>query len=410
MNTDPKERRGVWGEGHLPPSLYLVFAVFGLIGWALIVVIFHATPGQDWMVFDTAAQAWRRGDIPLLLDGPRFTAELNATHGWLSQPLVFHPWVYPPYTMLLALPFGLLPWWLNYTAFLSLSFAGLMAASCLWRRRGDHRALFLAGIIACPATAFTLGAGQNSFMSAGLVTAGIWFMRRRPKLAGLLLGLLAFKPQLALLVPVALAAAGAWTAMAAAAATVAALLLTSLVIPGLPLWRGWLHLFLSNDPAFHHWVEAGREFGDSVFTCLQLAGVPPAWANAGQLAAIMLAAACVWHAFRARLPDATRLAVLLAAMVLAAPHVGDYDALLLGIAAMLTLTEAGPLRRVDIIVATAIWVSTAFQPPFIFRAAIVTPLIIAAFIITRTTHNAHERRGAPPLDPVTRERAAQDGA
>jgi hypothetical protein len=303
--------------------------------------------------------------------------------------------------MLLALPFGLLPWWLNYTAFLSLSFAGLMAACGLWRRRGDHRALFLAGIALCPATAFTLGAGQNSFMSAGLVTAGIWFMHRRPGLAGMLLGLLAFKPQLALLVPVALAAAGAWAAIAYAAATIAALLLASLLVPGLPLWRGWLHLFLSSDPAFHHWVEAGRKYGDSVFTCLQLAGVPAGGANAGQLAALVFAAVCVWHAFRARLPEATRMAVLLAAMILAAPHVGDYDALLLGIAAMLTLTESRPLRRVEVILATAIWVSTAFQPPFIFRAAIVTPLIVAAFMIARTTHNAERRRAVLTLDSVS---------
>jgi hypothetical protein len=302
--------------------------------------------------------------------------------------------------MLLALPFGLLPWWLNYTAFLSLSFAGLMAASRLWRRAGDHRALFLGGIILCPATAFTLGAGQNSFMSAGLVTAGIWFMHRRPKLAGLLLGLLAFKPQLALLVPVALAAAGAWTAIVAAATTVAALLLASLAVPGLPLWRGWLHLFLSGDPAFHHWVEAGRKYGDSVFTCLQLAGVPPVWANCGQVAAILLGAACVWHAFHARLPESTRLAVLLAAMILAAPHVGDYDALLLGIAAMLTLTEGRPLRGADIILAAAIWVSTAFQPPFIFHAAIITPLVIAAFIIARTMHNVEGGQAALCLNPV----------
>jgi hypothetical protein len=235
-----------------------ICGVAGLLGWYLIYLIFRYTPGQDWMVFDTAAQAWRHGDIALLLDGPKFTAVLNATHDWLRQPLVFHPWVYPPYTMLLALPFGLLPWWLNYTLFLSASFTGLIMALRLWQSPGVTRAAFIAGVVLCPATAFTLGAGQNSFMSAGLVTAGIWFMHRRPPLAGLLLGLLAFKPQLALLVPVALAASGAWITITYAAATVGCLLLASLVVPGLALWSGWLHLFLSGDPAFHQWVNAGR--------------------------------------------------------------------------------------------------------------------------------------------------------
>jgi hypothetical protein len=361
----------------------LIFLAAGIIGWVLIFFIFRTTPGQDWMVFDTAAQAWRRGDIPLLLDGPRFTAVLNATHGWLQQPLVFHPWVYPPYTMLLALPFSFLPWWLNYTAFLGISLAGLVLALRLWRPPGLSRTLLIAGVLACPATAFTVGAGQNSFMSAGLVTAGIWFMQRRPPLAGLCLGLLAFKPQLAILVPVALLAAGAWPAMAYAAATVLALLAASLIIPGPALWHFWLHLFLSGDPAFHQWVSAGRLYGQSVFTCLRIGGAPETLANAGQAAAILFAAACVWRAYRSPLPEHHRFAVLLAGMILAAAHLGDYDCMLLAIATMLILTDglSRAFRPAEAALAIAVWVSTAFQPPFVFHAAIVTPLIVAVFMV-----------------------------
>jgi hypothetical protein len=283
--------------------------------------------------------------------------------------------------MLLALPFGLLPWAWNYTVFLALSFTGLMMALCLWRPAGRARALLIAGVVACPACAFNIGAGQNSFMSAGLVTAGIWFMHRRPPLAGVLLGLLVFKPQLALLVPIALLAGGAWTSIAYASATVCALMLASLVIPGPALWHGWLHLFLSGDPAFHRWVEAGRIYGQSVFACLRIAGAPGWLANAGQLAAIAFGAICVWRVFRAGVPERQRLVVLLAAMVLAAPHIGDYDALLLGIASMLVLTEgfARPFGKWEAALAAAAWASTAFQPPFVFPFAVVTPLIVGAF-------------------------------
>ena len=377
----------------------LVCAFFGVIGWYLIFLIFRKTPGQDWMVFDTAAKAWLRGDTALLLDGPRFTAALNATHGWLRQPLVFHPWVYPPYTMLLALPFGLLPWALNYGVFLSLSFAGLVLALCLWRPQGRARTWLIAGVVTCPACAFTLGAGQNSFMSAGLVTGGIWFMHRRPPLAGLLLGLMVFKPQLALLLPVALIADGAWAAIAYAAVTVGVLLLASLVVPGLPLWRGWLHLFLGGDPAFHHWVEAGRLYGQSVFACMRIAGLPSWAANAGQFAAIVFAGLCVWRAFRAALAERQRLAVLLAAMVLAAPHIGDYDALLLGIAAMLVLTEgfSRDFKRGEAALAVAIWVCTAFQPPYVFPFAVVTPLIVGAFAWRQSKES--KVGGAVPAPP-----------
>ncbi len=342
------------------------------------------------MVFDTAVQAWRHGDVALLLDGPRFTAVLNATHAaWLRTKLVFHPWVYPPYTLLLALPFALLPWIASYVGFQLLSLAGLLLALRPWSPPGTPRTMLLAGVLLCPATAFTLGAGQNSFFSAALAVGGIYLLPRRPLISGCLLGLLAFKPQLAIMVPVALVAAGAWPTIAAAAATVIALLLASLIVPGVAVWRGWLHLFLGPDPAFHTWVNEGRLHGQSVFTCLHLLGVPDRFANFGQLAAIAAAAACVWTAFRRPIPPAEKLAVLLCAMILAAAHVGNYDAIMLGIAAMLVLVQgfARPFRPAEALLAMLVWTMTALNPPFLgatfspFYISLVTPLLVLALMI-----------------------------
>lgn len=362
----------------------MVFVFAGALGWFFFIELFRNTLGQDWMVFDTAAQAYFRHDLALLLDGPRFTDTLNQTHaGWLRDKLVFHPWVYPPYTLLLALPFGLLPWGLNYVSFLLLSFAGLMAALHLWQQPGKAGWLLPVGVILCPATMFTIGAGQNSFFSAALVCAGMYFMRRRPMLAGLLLGLLAFKPQLAIMIPVALAAAGAWRTFAAAAATAAALLLASLIVPGIAMWQAWLHLFLAHDPAFEDWVSRGRLYGQSVFTCLSLIGMPERLANLGQLAAVLFSAACVGLAFRRRMPAELQLAVLLCAMILAAAHVGNYDALMLGIAAMLVLQGAlsHPLHRGEALLAILVWVSTAINPPRIFEVSVITPLLVGALML-----------------------------
>ena len=379
----------------------ILFSITGVIGWCLFTLLFWNTLGQDWMVFDTAAHAYFRHDFALLLNGPRFTDVLNATHTpWLRDKIAFHPWVYPPYTLLLAIPFGVLPWWLNYVSFQLLSFVGLMAALRLWQLKGRAGWLLPAGVVLCPATAFTIGAGQNSFFSASLVTAGIFFMYRRPRLAGFLLGLLAFKPQLAVLVPVALAAAGAWIAFAAAAVTVLALLAFSLVVPGVELWQGWLHLFLSGDPAFHTWVNAGRIYGQSVFTCLRMLGLSDNAANFGQLAAVVFAAVCVWMAFRRHLPPAEQLAVLLCGMILAAAHVGNYDAIMLGIAAMLVLQQGlnRPFRAAEALLAMLVWASTAVNPPFIFKVSVITPLLIMALmtrlLLSERTVVAHQPRSA----------------
>lgn len=366
----------------------ILFLIAGPLGWLFFYLIFRQTPGQDWMVFDTAAQAWRHGDLGLLLDGPRFTDVLNQSHAaWLPSKLVFHPWVYPPYTLLLVLPFALLPWLVSYIGFQALSLAGLLLALRCWCPPGRPGVLLLAGVLLCPATAFTLGAGQNSFFSAGLAVGGLYFLPRRPWLAGCLLGLLAFKPQLAILVPVALLAAGAWRTMAAAAATVVALLLASLVVPGVALWRGWLHLFAGSDPAFHTWVNEGRLHGQSVFTCLHLLGVPDRWANFGQLVAIAASAVCVWVAFRGARPPAEKLAVLLCAMILAAAHVGNYDAVMLGIAAMLVLIQgmARTFRPGEALLAMSVWAATAVNPPFLFHVAVITPLLILALMLRLVT-------------------------
>jgi hypothetical protein len=373
--------------------------IAGLLGWLFFYYIFRDTPGQDWMVFDTAVQAWRRGDNALILDGPRFTAILNQTHAaWLATPLVFHPWVYPPYTLLLVLPFAWLPFGVSYLGFQALSLAGLAFALRRWLPPGAGGVWLMLGVLLCPATAFTLGAGQNSFFSAALVVGGFALLATNPVSAGALLGFLAFKPQLAILVPVALVALGAWRAIAGAAGTALALLLASLVVPGLALWRGWLALFLGGDPAFQVWVNEGRLHGQSVFTCLHLLGVPNRIANLGQMVAVMVAGVCVWIGFRAPISAADRLAVLLCAMILAAAHVGNYDAILLGIAAMLVLTQAfvRPLRTGEAALAASVWIATAFNPPFVFRVSVVTPLLILALMLWLIWAPAADTRATDP--------------
>jgi len=358
--------------------------IIGPLGWVFFTLIFRVTPGQDWMVFDTAVHAWRNNDAGLLLDGTKFTQILNQTHApWLMAPLAFHPWLYPPYTLLLALPFAYVPWLVSYCGFQALSLAGMVWALKQWCPPGRATWFIVGGVVLCPATAFTLGAGQNSFLTASLVLGGMYCLERRRLVAGMLLGLLVFKPQLAIMVPLALAAERRWHVLATAAATAIALLLLSLIIPGLALWRGWLHLFLSGDPAFREWIAQGRLHGQSVFTCLHLVGLPDSFANAGQSLAVACSALLVWVAFRSTMPRQEKLAVLLCAMILAAAHVGDYDAILLGIAATIILAQGmqRPFRRHEALLAMLVWASTAVNPPFIFIISVITPLLVLALMI-----------------------------
>jgi hypothetical protein len=55
------------------------------------------------MVFYGAIRSVLDGNAPLIFDGDRFTDFLNTNFaGWLSKPLEFRPWAYPPSFLLIC--------------------------------------------------------------------------------------------------------------------------------------------------------------------------------------------------------------------------------------------------------------------------------------------------------------------
>ena len=81
---------------------------------------------------------------------------------------------------------------------------------------------------AFPAVFVNVGHGQNGFLTAALLGGALHWLDRRPWLAGVLIGCLAYKPQFGVLIPIALLAADDGTRSAAAIATVAALVVGQL--------------------------------------------------------------------------------------------------------------------------------------------------------------------------------------
>src|SRR3569833_1232408 len=82
--------------------------------------------------------------------------------------------------------------------------------------------------------------GQNGFLTAALFAAAIASLGVRPWLAGLCFGLAAYKPQLGLLVPFALAAGGHWRSFAAAARTLVVLAIVCTLLFGAQIWPEFL--------------------------------------------------------------------------------------------------------------------------------------------------------------------------
>ena len=93
--------------------------------------------------------------------------------------------------------------------------------------------------LAFPAVFVNLGHGHNGFLTAALFGFALVQPRPRPIVAGILFGLLAYKPQFGLMIPLVLAATGRWRTMLAAAATVAALALAATLAFGIETWRAF---------------------------------------------------------------------------------------------------------------------------------------------------------------------------
>jgi Glycosyltransferase family 87 len=175
-----------------------------------------------------------------------------------------------------------------------------------------------------------LGIGQNAVLLTLLLGAGLLLLERRALLAGCCLGLLACKPQLALLVGPALLVAGHYRALAAMAATVLTLAATSTLAFGMSIW-----------PAFFQassWMSAALASGElkytlmaTIFAAARMAGLSVTVAGVLQGAVTVTMLACVVQAWRRPLPFWLRSAILAAAMPLATPYACGYDLALLAL-------------------------------------------------------------------------------
>ena len=131
---------------------------------------------------------------------------------WLALGSAFlYPALYPPTLAWFVAPFAALPFAAGYALWNVVLIASLLVTWWLtaplssWLVRFGH----LAFALALPSVAFGLLLGQVVIVVAAAVSICWWLLRHnQPFAAGLVLCLIALKPQLALMVPIALLVAG----------------------------------------------------------------------------------------------------------------------------------------------------------------------------------------------------------
>ena len=179
----------------------------------------------------------------------------------------YYPFLYPPIILLLLAPLARL----DYEAARLLWTAATLAAFLLALPQRQR----LLGLVA-PATVWCLVGGQNGLLTAALMIGGARLVPARPMLGGALLGLLAYKPHLALLIPVALVASGSarrWRAVAACGAAATAAAMASAVAFGPAVWMDWLRAQGASWTTIEAYVGDRAGYGPTVTAGLSHLGI-----------------------------------------------------------------------------------------------------------------------------------------
>lgn len=293
-----------------------------------------------------------------------------------------NPFPYPPTFMLLIWPLSLLP----YDAAFAVWMAGTMALFVwsIWATCSRSPVSLLLAI-AAPASATAIAGGQSGFLAAALMVAGLRLAPTCPVISGMLIGLLAFKPQLGLLVPVGFAAAGLWSALTASCAAIAALALVATVAFGWEVWPAWVSMLPTYNKAFDH-AETVMKIRPTVMANLAMLGCPLAVARAVQGMVSIGVAVIVWRCFR-RGADHLAVAALLVGTFLATPHAFVYDlpavtaALVLFIEARLKTTAVFAGWEILILIQAMIFPVLMVLAPIRFPLSAICLMLVFVMIV-----------------------------
>jgi len=248
---------------------------------------------------------------PAAYDVDRFQAAIAAIAG--GGPFAM-TWQYPPTYYLAIAWMAFVPYTLGYVAWGGLN-AGLFAVAV---REAAPAGWRLAALAAPPAY-LCLVSGQNGLAAAALLFFAATRAGPRPMLAGLAAGVLAMKPHLGVLLPLAWAAGGHWRALGWGAAASVGLALLAAALFGPETWA----LFADRLAATGEAAAAGfYPYGKMAtpFAAARAVGAPgfPAFALQGLFC--LAAAWAVFTAWRRPAPIETKAAVLLAAALFVPPY------------------------------------------------------------------------------------------
>jgi hypothetical protein len=245
-----------------------------------------------------------------------------------GREVPFYGWHYPPFFFAVAATLAAFPYAWGLATWVAAALAAYLAAIRAVLPLPQTRLL----AAAFPAVFVNIGHGQNGFLTAALLGGALHLLDRRPLISGVLIGLLAYKPQFGILIPIALVAGGRWRSIGAAIATIATLIAISFATLGGGVWHAFADSMNFTQTVVLEQGGTGWEKIQSIFSAARMWGASVQLAYAVQGALLMTLAATLawlWHSDAA---FELKAAALATASLLATPYVLDYDLVVLAVA------------------------------------------------------------------------------
>ena len=327
----------------------------------------------DFSVFHTVGAMTNAGHAADVYDDAKMIAAERAAFPGNTLRL---PWNYPPTFQVMLMALGALPYviaWLVWSA-------ALYGFYVLLARRLTDVTDHLVFLLLAPGAAVNLFFGQNGILSTVLVGGGVFLLGSRPIMAGVLLGIMAYKPQLALLVPFALLAGREWRAFGAAIVSQVALMTLSLIVLGIEPWAAFLYKLAHPAAVFSSSSSDWRAI-PSIMIFARTLGLAPVAANILHWSIAAAAATATLWIWRQTKDAYARMAMLAAGTVLVTPYLRAYDLFLLVLpVAVLLRAQTGLMEKAILFAA---WLAPGllmFVSPRAQVGALVSMAMMAAIL------------------------------
>ena len=303
--------------------------------------------GGDFAVFWHAGTAALQGHAAALYDTATLVPDAS---GFVA------PFIYPPHMLLLLWPLGgmgynlavalwtLVPLPLYFAVLYGLLKRSVLADETPRVRKVSYLTAFAMTLPLLLANALS---GQSGAVVGALFMAVLLFKDRNPWLAGIALGMMSVKPQLGLLLFVALLAARQWRVLAAAAVTFGMLAGITTVWFGFSIWADYLHMTGAFAGFMTHGFTQFAQLAVGPYISLRGVGVPSVVAMVAQALVSVAVLGVTLRAFgRVGNRDA-KLGLVACGSLLVGPYSLCYDLPLLAVAMIPLLKEPISGQRYD---------------------------------------------------------------